>query len=116
MRRFVSDEDFDNRIVRGLLERHPELDLIRVQDVDLLGEGDPVVLGWAAREGRILLTHDSSTMTKYAYERVRAGLPMAGVLEISQSYPIAQAIEQIWLAAEYSEESDWDGRVRYPPL
>jgi hypothetical protein len=55
-------------------------------------------------------------MTKHAYERIRAGLPMPGVLEVSQSYPIGQAIEQIWLAAQYSEESEWDGRVRYPPL
>jgi Domain of unknown function (DUF5615) len=116
MLRFLSDEDFDNRIVRGLLECHPELEVVRAQDVGLSGQDDAVVLEWAARERRILLTHDASTMTKYAYERVRAGLPMQGVLEVSQSYPIGQAVEQIWLAAECSEESEWEGRVRYPPL
>jgi hypothetical protein len=116
MLRFLADEDFDNRIVRGVLDRNPDLQVVRVQDVGLSGHDDPVLLEWAAGEGRILLTHDAGTMTKYAYERVRAGLPMPGVLEISQSHPIAQAIEQIWLAAEYSEESEWEGRVRYPPL
>src|SRR5262249_52936354 len=113
MLRFLADEDFDNRIVRGLLDRHPELEIVRVQDVGLSGDDDPILLDWAARERRILLTHDASTMTKYAYDRVRAGLPMPGVLEISQSYPIARAIEQISLAAEYGEESEWEGRVRY---
>jgi hypothetical protein len=116
MLRFLSDEDFNNRIVRGLLDQHPELDLVRVQDVGLSERDDPVVLEWAAQEGRILLTHDAGTMSKYAYERVDAGLLMPGVLEISQSYPIGPAIEQIWLAAECTEESEWEGRVRYPPL
>jgi hypothetical protein len=32
------------------------------------------------------------------------------------SFPIGQAIEQIWLAAAYSEEREWESRVRYPPL
>ena len=113
---FLADENFDYRIVRGLLDRHPELEVVRAQDVGLSRQDDPAVLEWAARERCILLTHDASTMTKYAYERVRAGLPMPGVLEISQSFPIGPAIEQIWLAAAYSEEREWESRVRYPPL
>src|SRR5436309_9252579 len=116
MLRFLADEDFDNRIVRGLIDQHPEVDLVRAQDVDLSEQVDPAVLEWAAQEGRIVLTHDVSTMTKYAYERIRAGLPMPGVLEVSQSFPIGRAIEQIWRAAAYSEEREWKSRVRYPPL
>src|SRR5688500_2413515 len=79
MLRLLADEDFDNRIVRGLLDRNPTLPVVRVQDVGLSGQDDLVLLEWAARERRILLTHDAATMTKYAYERVRAGLPMPGV-------------------------------------
>ena len=33
--RFVTDEDFDNRILRGLLRRLPELEIVRIQDVNL---------------------------------------------------------------------------------
>ena len=33
--RFLTDEDFDNRILRGLIRRLPELDVVRVQDVGL---------------------------------------------------------------------------------
>ena len=41
--KLISDEDFNNRIVRGLLRRFPALDLVRVQDVGLIGKLDPVV-------------------------------------------------------------------------
>ena len=56
--RFLADEDFDNDIVRGMLRRLSRMDIVRVQDVGLSGALDPRVLEWAAREGRVLLTHD----------------------------------------------------------
>jgi hypothetical protein len=49
--RLATDEDFNNRILRGLLRRRPELDIVRVQDAGLRGEDDAAVLEWAAGEG-----------------------------------------------------------------
>lgn len=63
MLRFAADENFNNDIVRGLLRRKPNLDIVRVQDVGLAGADDPTILEWAAREGRILITQDVSTIT-----------------------------------------------------
>lgn len=74
------------------------------------------MLAWAAHEGRILLTHDVSTMTRYAYERVEKGLSMPGVFEVSRDVPIGRAIEDILLLAECSQEGEWEGQVRYLPL
>jgi hypothetical protein len=34
MLQFLADENFNGDIVRGLLLRQPDLDLVRVQDVD----------------------------------------------------------------------------------
>lgn len=116
MLRFVADENFNNDIMRGLLRRAPELDIVRVQDVELSGADDPTVLDWAARTGRILLTHDVKTITQHAYERVRAGLPMPGVFEVSRAVPISIAIEDLVLLAECSLDGEWDGQVRYLPL
>ena len=62
------DENFNNDILRGLLRRRPDLNIVRIQDVGLRGADDLTVLEWAANEGRILLTHDVSTITSYAYE------------------------------------------------
>ncbi|HEY0169869.1 MAG TPA: DUF5615 family PIN-like protein [Pyrinomonadaceae bacterium] len=116
MVRLATDEDFNNRILRGLLRRSPALDIVRVQDAQLKGRGDAEVLAWAALEGRVLLTHDVTTMKRYVDERVAAGLVMPGVFEVSQQVPIARAIEDILLLAECSLEGEWEGQVRFLPL
>jgi len=116
MIKFAADENFNNDILRGLLRKMPELDIVRVQDSELSGASDPEVLEWAAQENRILLTHDVQTITKYAYERVRKGLPMTGVFEVSRAVPINRAIEDLLLIAECSFESEWEGQIRYLPL
>lgn len=41
---------------------------------------------------------------------------MPGVIEISRSIPIGQAIEEILLLAEFSEEGEWEGQILYLPL
>jgi hypothetical protein len=112
----VADENFNNDIIRGLLRRKPDLNLVRVQDAGLSGADDPIVLEWAAQECRVLFTHDASTMTHHAYERVRTGKRMPGVFEVNREVPIAQAIEDILLLEECSVEGEWEGQVRYLPL
>jgi hypothetical protein len=112
----AADENFNNDIVRGLLRRKPRVDIVRIQDVGLSGAGDEAVLEWAAGEGRVLLTHDASTLTRYAYERVKARLAMPGVFEVSCAVPIATAIEDILLLAELSLPGEWEGQIRYLPL
>src|SRR5262245_15836253 len=84
MLRFAVDEDFDTRILRGMLRLLPALDIVLIQDVGLRGKQDPEVLEWAANENRLLLTHDASTMTKHAYARVDSGDKMPGVFEAGQ--------------------------------
>ena len=116
MIRFAADENFNHNIIRGLLRRNPYLDIVSVQDAGLSGADDATVLEWAAQEGRVLLTHDVSTMPRYARERVRAGKPMPGVFEVSRKVPIGQAIEDLLLIAECSQEGEWEGQVRYLPL
>jgi hypothetical protein len=112
----AADENFNGNIVRGLLRRQPSLDIVRLQDIGLSGADDPAVLEWAAQEGRVLLTHDVSTMTRYAYERVQDGHPMPGVFEISRDVPIGLAIDELLLLAECSLEGEWEGQVRYLPM
>lgn len=102
--------------MRGLLRRQPDLDIVRVQDVGLSGVDDPTVLEWCAQHGRLLLTHDVVTITKFAYERVDKGLAMPGVIEIKQSTGHGQAIDDILLLAECSLPGEHEGQVRYIPL
>ena len=116
MLRFAADENLSYNIVRGLLRRKSDLNIIRIQEVGLSGKDDVTVLEWAAQEKRILLTHDVTTITKYAYERINDGLPMPGVFEIKMNSPLADVIDDILLLADYSYENEWVGQIVYLPL
>ena len=116
MRRLAADENFNNDIVRGLIRRKPDIDIVRVQVVGLSGADDPAVLEWAARQGRVLVTHDVSTLSNYAYERIAAGQPMPSVFEVGTAVSVAGAIEDLWLTVECSFEGEWEGQIRYLPL
>ena len=72
MLHLAADENFNGDIVRGLRRRDPDLDLIRVQDVGLSGADDDAILEWAANEGRVVVTHDISTLADYALLRPKA--------------------------------------------
>jgi len=116
MLRFAADENFNGDIVRGLVRRNPKLDIVRVQDVGLSGANDPSVLAWAADQGRIVVTHDLSTLAKHAFQRVAAGQPMPGIFEVKSVAPIGQTIDDLILLAECSFEGEWEGQVRFLPL
>jgi hypothetical protein len=114
--RFLADENFDRDIVRGLLQQRPDLDVVRGQEVGRSSAPDPAVLEWAAQEGRVLLTHDRDTLPGHAYDRVRSGQPVTGVIEVPQSLPLGRAIEDMLLVAECSREDELRDRIEYLPL
>lgn len=113
---FLADEDFNRRILRGLRRRLPLLDVVRVQDVGLITRPDTEVLEWAANENRVVVTHDITTMSKHAFDRVNQGLLMPGVIEVSQDVPIGEAIEELVLITECSLENEWHNQVIYLPI
>lgn len=112
----VADENFNNAIVRGLLRLKPDLDIVRAQDMGLSGRDDPEILEWAANEDRVLLTHDVTTVTKYAYERVEAGKYMPGVIEVSRKVALGMAIDENLYVAEVCAHGELNGQIIYLPL
>jgi len=116
MLKLACDENLNNNILRGLFRKRSDLDIVRIQDAGLIGADDPTVLEWAAREDRVLLTHDVATITRYAYERLDAGYAMPGVFEIDPFAPMGQVIEDVLLLAEFSFEGEWEGQIAYIPL
>ncbi len=116
MLRLGADENFNNDIIRGLIRRKPDVDIVRVQDVGLSGADDPTVLEWAAQHGRLLVSHDVSTLSKHAYDRVAGGKRMPGVFEIGASLGVGRVVDDLILIVECSLEGEWEGQVRYLPL
>lgn len=115
MLRFLADEDFDQDIVRGLMRRLAEIDIVTAQESGLSGVEDSGVLARAAEEGRILLTHDARTMMRFAGARIEAGLPMPGVFVVRQATAPGVAIDTLELLAECSLEREWDWQIRFVP-
>ncbi|HEU5318746.1 MAG TPA: DUF5615 family PIN-like protein [Chloroflexota bacterium] len=109
--RLLADEDFSGTVLRGLRVRDPDADVITVHQAGLTGRDDGAVLEWAAREGRVLVTHDQNTMTAHAYDRMRAGLPMPGLAVIPQSVPIGAAIDWLLLLLSAARPEDTRDKI-----
>lgn len=116
MIRFITDEDFDGRIVRGLFRRKSDLDLVRAQDVGLLSASDEKLLEWATDNSRIVLTHDKRTMPRHLRDRLNAGQHAPGVFIVDDWASIGQCVEDILLIAECSEQDEWQEKIVYLPL
>ena len=116
MIRFLADENFSGKILRGIRREMPDADILRVQDTVLYGVSDPQVLEWAAQEGRILLTHDIETMIGFANTRLELGQPMAGVFAIHDDSPLGRIIEDLILILSASVASEWENRIVFLPI
>jgi hypothetical protein len=117
MFQLATDEDVHDDIIRGLRRREPALDIVRVVDVGLGHTPDPLILEWAAREGRVLITGDLNSMVGFALGRVQAGLPMPGVLALKENVGIGRVIDDILLVAQcYTADEMKDWAVLYIPL
>ncbi len=116
MLRFLIDENFDQRILRGLRLRLPQLDYVIVQQIGMGGHDDPAILDWAANEGRIIITHDVNTITRHTDERVKQGRPMPGVIIIPDQLEIGRVIQDLEIIIECGAETDLRDQIQYLPL
>lgn len=112
--RFQADNDLRKAILRGTIRRELRLDFRSAQSARLDGVRDSEVLALAARDGRILVSHDFQTMPRHFREFTeREHSP--GVLLVSQYLPIGEAVESLLLIWEASTPSDWEDRLCLVP-
>jgi hypothetical protein len=114
--RLLADQNFNERILKGLARLDPAIDIVRVRDIGLSAAPDPVILERAAEEGRVLLTHDRQTIPGFAYARIAAGEAMPGVFLVSKTLAIGEAIDEILLAAECMSLDECQDTVKYFPM
>ena len=115
--KILLDENFNNDVLRGVLRMKPDADIVRVQDIPAIaGADDPTILAWAAENDHVVFTHDVQTMTKFAYDRVRAGQKMPGLFEVRRGLSLRGVIDDTILLIELSKPGEWEGQVRYFPL
>ena len=116
MPRFIADENFEFPVLKQLRRRNPAWDILSAQDAGLRSMPDAAILGWAAQERRILLTHDLRTMIPAAYERIGASASMPGVMYVPARLDPGRAVAGIEEAMGRTRDEEWEGKVVYLPL
>ena len=116
MLRLLIDENFDHRILRGLVRRVPQLDLLVVARTELARAEDIVLLRWAAQEGRTIVTHDLKTMVPYAKYLLAQQEPIAGVILVPNRLGIGLAIDELELSVKCQSQSEMRDRIDHLPL
>ncbi|HKV38154.1 MAG TPA: DUF5615 family PIN-like protein [Blastocatellia bacterium] len=113
--RFQADSDLNYDIVKALLRREPTVDFQSALAAGLYGMSDADVLAVAARDGRILVSHDNRTMPGHFAELVGHG-DSAGVIIVPQKMPVADAAEELLLIWAASDSEEWVNRISRLPL
>jgi hypothetical protein len=114
--RFLADADLNRTIVNGVVRREPALDFLTAHSAGLRGMNDIEVLDLAARQQRVLVSHDIGTMPLHFRAFGNAGNRSAGVFLVPQSLDVRTAIENLLLIWSVSEASEWEGRLMWLPL
>jgi predicted nuclease of predicted toxin-antitoxin system len=95
MLRLLIDQDLDHVILRGLLLRAPNVDVVPAHQAGLSDTPDPGLLAWAAEQRRIVVTHDRSTMPYHAATRIARGESLADVIIVPRRLPVGQVIHEL---------------------
>ena len=113
--RFQADVNLNQIILLAARRREPGIDFQTAMEAGLSGLNDPEVLARAAREGRILVTHDRKTMPRHFLAFISTPTS-AGVLIVPQHLQVAAAVDDLLLIWHASEAEEWINQIRSLPL
>ncbi|MGH9222143.1 MAG: DUF5615 family PIN-like protein [Vicinamibacterales bacterium] len=113
--RFQADADFNQIIVSAVTRRIPSIDFRTASVTRLAGLDDPAVLAKAAEDGRILVTHDQSTMPGH-FRQFIGSQTSPGLIVVSQQLSIRQVADDLILIWSATTPEEWANRIAYLPI
>jgi hypothetical protein len=113
--RFQADADFNQIILLAVIRHEPAIDFQTAIAAGLPGVADPEVLARAARDSRVLVTHDRKTMPRH-FAKFIAQQISPGLVLIPQSLAVAAAVEDLILIWSATEAEEWINRISILPL
>ena len=113
--RFQADADLNQIILLATVRQEPAIDFQTATEANLAGRNDREVLSIAAREGRVLISHDQSTMPNHFADFI-AMETSSGLIVIPQHLPLGFAVEDLLLIWFASEADEWINRICFLPL
>lgn len=113
--KFLADANFALVILVATKRRALAFDYQTAREASLAGLQDPDVLTVAAREGRVLVTHDVRTMPQH-FASFIGEHTSTGVLLVPQSLPRRHVVEDLLLVWTAMEAEEWTNRIMSFPL
>lgn len=113
--KFQADADLNQHIVRATLRREPNIDFQTATLANLEGLSDPEVLELSAREERIVVSHDQTTMPIHFGEFITSQTS-PGLIIIPKYLSITLAVEDLILIWNLSETEEWADRIVFLPM
>lgn len=111
---FQADADLRVPIIKGLRRREPSIDFMTASEAGLAGLDDSAVLALAASNGRMLVSHDVSTMPD-EFDRFIQSRTSPGVILKSQVMSYREAIEGLLRVWASTEAEDWQNVLSFLP-
>jgi len=108
--RFQADADLNEDIVTGILRREPAVDFQTATAAGLRLLSDLDVLTLAARQGRVLVSHDRRTMPRAFAGFVNSNIS-PGLLIVSQKTDLLIAIDELLLVWSASQAEEWTNQL-----
>ena len=113
--RFQADADLNQILLKATLRREPSIDFQTANTAGLVSRSDKDVLDIAARDGRVLVTHDRKTMPKHFGEFITTNTS-AGVIVVPQKMAVNAVVDDLVLIWAASESEEWVNRIQSLPL
>jgi hypothetical protein len=118
--RLLADADLNRAICRRRDSPKPGIGLQAccrfkgIEDVPLEGLDDLTVLDLAARDQRVLISHDVSTMPDHFRQYTRRNIS-SGLILVPQELSIGKAIENILVICEACNQDDIENKICLVP-
>lgn len=109
---FQADADFNQNILRAVWRQEPAIDFQTAYEAGLRAISDLEVLAYAAREGRLLVSHDLTTMPHHFAAFIMSGETSAGLLILRQQLSILQTLNEILKIWRKDDASQWINQIR----
>ena len=113
--RFQADADLNQIIVSVVLRRVPAIDFRTATTAGLAGLKDHEVLALAARDGRILVSHDQATMPRHFGEFIRSHRS-PGLIVVPQHLPLGEVVDDLILIWTATQAEEWTDRIAFLPV
>lgn len=113
--RFQADNDLKFAVVRGVRLREPSINFASAAEAKFDYLSDPEILEQAARDERVLVSHDRQTMIDHFRNRLAAGKSSPGLALVSQGVPIGLVVESILILWAVSSPVELSGQIFHLP-